>query len=444
MPRPASPQTSPEQIAHRVLTDASNEGEALVSVARIVFCGLILGRFLALGGIHAEGGVPAALLQLPVLVLSILASVVALGCARRRLFGPRLLVASAVLDAVFAHSSLLSTMLWHGPHYTGLLRMPDPIAAIAVVFITALRLSPRAACVGTATNLLLSAGLAALDLHLNPGHVTYGASEVTLLLIFMGSAGAVATVACGVARRMVLKAGSESARGERTRRHLSLLLREHHDVRTLLSAARLRTDLILREPRGPACARHAHAIANDLRELEAFVASVKTRALGELTLIDEAESVDVVATLRHVADVVQTRFSHVRIVVGTGMADLPETEGLRVRVVGGERGLAHVVTNLLVNACEGDGQRGASTVRASVKPDGSQGNILLRVSDDGPGFRADLLDGARPRSVTTKPNGSGLGMMLVGGLVEASGGTLRASSLVGGGACVEVLLPAGR
>jgi signal transduction histidine kinase len=82
-------------------------------------------------------------------------------------------------------------------------------------------------------------------------------------------------------------------------------------------------------------------------------------------------------------------------------------------------------------------------VRASVKPDGSQGNILLRVSDDGPGFRADLLDGARPRSVTTKPNGSGLGMMLVGGLVEASGGTLRASSLVGGGACVEVLLPAG-
>jgi signal transduction histidine kinase len=436
MSTPSAPPASPEQIALRVLNDASNEGEALVSVARIVFCALILARFLALGGIHAEGGVPAALLQLPVLLLSILASVAALHAARRRLLGPRLLVASAVLDAVFAHASLLSTMLWHGPHYTGLLRMPDPVAALAVIFITALRLSPRAASVGTATNLVLMAGLASLDLHLNARYATYGASEVALLLIFMGSAGAVATVACGVARRMVLKAGSESARGERTRRRLSLLLREHHDVRTLLSAARLRTDLILREPQGPGCARHAQAIATDLRELEAFVDSVKTRALGELTMIDEAEPVDVVSTLRHVADVVQSRFAHVRIVVGAGEAEL-----LRARVVGGERGLAHVVTNLLVNACEGDGQRGASTVRASVEQ--GQGRILLRVSDDGPGFRADLLEGARPRSVTTKPNGSGLGMMLVGGLVEASGGTLRASSLPGGGARVDVLLPAG-
>ncbi|MCP3135961.1 sensor histidine kinase [Pyxidicoccus xibeiensis] len=440
MSRPEPP-ASPEAIARRVLTDASNEGEALVSAARIVFCALILARFLALGGIHAEGGVPAALLQLPVLLVGILASGLALGAARRRQFGPRLLVASAVLDAVFAHASLLSTLLWHGPHYTGLLRMPDPAAAIAVIFITALRLSPRAAWVGTATNLLLMVGLAVLDLRLNARHVTYGASEVALLLIFMGSAGAVATLACGVARRLVLQAGCESARGERTRRHLGQLLREHHDVRTLLSAARLRTDLILREPGSPACARHAQALTTDLRELEEFVASVKSRALGELAMAGAAESVDVVSTLRHVADVVQTRFSHVRIVVG---AESPGgREGLLARVVGGERGLAHVVTNLLVNACEGDGRRGASTVRASVEPGVDLGQVLLRVSDDGPGFRAELLDGARPRAVTTKPGGSGLGMMLVGGLVEASGGTLHASSLPGGGARVEVLLPAG-
>ncbi|WP_240359087.1 sensor histidine kinase [Pyxidicoccus trucidator] len=426
-----------------MLTDASNEGEALVSAVRIVFCGLILARFLALGGIRAEGGAPAALLQFPVLLFSIAASVAALQAARQRRFGPWMLVASAVLDAVFAHASLLSTLLWHGPHYTGLLRMPDPGAAIAVIFITALRLSPRAAWVGTTANLLLMAGLAALDSHLNAHHVTYGASEVAMLLLVMGSAGVVATVACAVARRMVLKSGSESARGERTRRHLSLLLREHHDVRTLLSAARLRTDLILRESGSAACARHAQAIAKDLGELEAFVDSVKTRALGELTMIDEPEPVDVASTLRHVVDVVQTRFSHVRIVIGAGASGSPEVEGLRARVVGGERGLAHVMTNLLVNACEGDGRRGASTVRASVEPDGGLGHILLRVSDDGPGFRADLLDGARPRSVTTKPRGSGLGMMLVGRLVEASGGTLRASSLPGGGARVDVLLPAG-
>lgn len=427
-----------------MLTDASNEGEALVSVARIVFCGLILARFLALGGIHAEGGLPAALLQLPVLGLCIGVSGGALWAARRRLFGPWMLVASAVLDAVFAHASLLSTLLWHGPRYTGLLRMPDPSAAIAVVFITALRLSPRVAWVGTATNLLLMGSLAALDLHLHGPRVTYGVAEVALLFIFIGSAGAVASLACGTARRMVLKSGSESARAEQTRRSLGLLLREHHDVRTLLSAARLHADLLLREPCGPTCARHAHAIARDLRELEDFVARVKTRALGELTMMEDIEPVDVVSTLRHAADVVQARFSHVRIVVGPEAPEGSDAEGLRARIVGGERGLAHVVTNLLVNACEGDGQRGASTVRASVEPDRGRGHIVLRVSDDGPGFRAGLLEGLRSRGGTTKPRGAGLGMLLVGGLVEASGGTLRASSPPEGGARVEVLLPSGR
>lgn len=431
------------QIAHRVLIDASNEGEALVSVARIVFCGLILARFIALGGTRAEGGLSAALLELPVLLLGIGASVAAFWATRRRLFGPRLLVASAVLDAVFAHASLLSTMLWHGPHYTGLLRMPDPSAVIAVVFITALRLSPRVAWVGTATNLFLLGGLVALDVHLNAHHVTYGVKEVALLFIFILSAGVVASLACGIARRMVLKAGNESARVERTRRHLGVLLREHHDVRTLLSAARLRADLILREPGGPACARYAQALSRDLRELEEFVASVKARALNELAQIEEAEPVDVVSTLRHVADVVQTRFPQVRIVVGAGAPDLLGAGGLRAHVVGGERGLAHVVTNLLVNACEGDGRRGANTVWANLELDGSPGYVVLRVSDDGPGFREGLLEGERLRGGTTKAGGSGLGMLLVRGLVEASGGTLRVSSPPGGGARVEVLLPSG-
>ncbi|RKG94321.1 ATP-binding protein [Corallococcus carmarthensis] len=437
------PPAMPEQIAQRVLSDASNDGEALVSAVRMVFCGLVLTRFLLLGGLHAEGGVPAALVELPVLGFAIGASAVARWAARRRLFGTGLLVASSVLDAVFAHASLLSTLVWHGPHYTGLLRMPDPSAAVAVVFITALRLSPRAAWAGTAANLLLMGGLVALDFQWNARFVTYGMSEVALLLIFIGSVGAVASLACDVARRMVLKAGCESARVERTRRHLDLMLREHHDVRTLLSSARLRADLLVRDPGSDACSRYAQALVQDLRELGDFVSSVKSRTLGELAMIDEAELVDVGATLHHAADVVRSRFSHVHIVVGT---DAPDTSGVqapRARIVGGERGLSHVVTNLLVNACEGDGQRGARTVRVSVEPDGNPLLIRLCVSDDGPGFRAGLLEGTRPWGGTTKRDGSGLGMLLVGGLVEASGGSLLASSPPGGGARVDVLLPSG-
>lgn len=429
-----------ESITRKVLTDASNEGEVLVSVVRIIFCALVLARFLALGGVAADGGLPAAVLELALLLSGMTLSVVALWAGRRRLFGPRMLVASALLDAVVAQGTLLSTLLWHGPSYTGLLRMPDPSAVIAVVFITALRLSPRVAWLGTGANLVLLGGLIVLDFRFNASHVTYGLSEVALLVIFVGSAGSVAAIACGVARRMVLKSGAEGVRIRRARTNLSVILREHHDARTLLSAARLRADLLLRDPGGASCSRHMQGLASDLRELWEFVESVKSRALGELAMIDEATPVEVSTTLRNAAAVVQTRYSHVRILVGPGA---PEGQGPRVWVVGGERGLAHVVTNLLVNACEGDGQRGAGTVQVSVESEGGTRNILLRVSDDGPGFRAGLLDGARPTGGTTKSEGSGLGMRLVGGLIEASGGTLRASNLPGGGARVEVMLLAG-
>ncbi|WP_141590022.1 sensor histidine kinase KdpD [Myxococcus sp. AB056] len=431
-----------EQMAQRVLSDASNEGEALVSVGRIVFSALILMRFLALGGAHAEGGAAAAWLQLPLLLGSIAVSAMALWAARRRLFGAKLLVASTVLDAVFAHASLLSTVLWHGPHYTGLLRMPDPAAAIAVAFITALRLSPGAAWIGTAANVLLMGGLTALDLHVNARNATYGAKDLMLLFIFIGSAGVFASVICGIARRLVLEAGTASAHMERARTNLRALLREHHDVRTLLSAARLRADLLFREPMGASAPGHASALVQDLGELSSFIESVKARTLSELTVIEDATAVNVGATLRRAMEVVQARFSRVRFELeGTAGLARAAANDVSVRIVGGERGLTHVVTNLFVNACEGDGQQGARTVRISVEPNPALHRVLLSVSDDGPGFRTGLLEGERPRAGTTKPEGAGLGMLLVSGLVEASGGTLRACNPPEGGARVEVTLP---
>ncbi|ATB48485.1 sensor histidine kinase [Corallococcus macrosporus] len=430
-----------EQMAQRVLLNASNEGEALVSGVRIVFCGLILTRFLVLGGVHAEGGAAAAWLQLPLLLGSIAVSAAARWAARRRRFGAGLLVTSTVLDAVVAHVSLLSTVLWHGPHYTGLLRMPDPAAAIAVAFITALRLSPAAAWIGTAANLLLMAGLTSLDLHVNAGKATYGMKELMLLFIFIGSAGVLASVLCGIARRLVLEAGTASAHIERARTNLRALLREHHDVRTLLSAARLRADLLHRDPLDASAPGHASALVQDLGDLSGFIESVKTRALGELTLIEDATAVNMGATLRQAVEVVQVRFPQVRFELGGAALTRASANDLSVRIVGGARGLTHVVTNLCVNACEGDGQQGARTVRIRVEPEPARHRVLLSVRDDGPGFRPGLLEGHRPRGGTTKAEGTGLGMLLVSGLVEASGGALHAWNPPEGGAQVEVTLP---
>lgn len=422
-------------IARRLLADAANGGEAIVSLARAVFCALVLLRFLLVGGASSPGGAVRALLEVPVLTLAILGSIGAWLAARRGLFGSRALVGSTVFDAVVCFASLLSTVLWPQVTYTGLLRSPDPAAVIAVVFVTALRLTPWAAWVGTAVNLALLLLLIALDGALNAARVTYGASEVALLLVFTGTGGVVASFACTVARRMVLSSGEESARMARARWQLGTLLREHHDVRTLLASAKLRAQLILRHATPEPTGRHARELSEDLCALGEAMENVKLRAWGELASAEGLLAVDVADALQRCAAVIRTRFPEVRIEV----APLPEAA--HARVAGGERGMMHVLANLLTNACEGDGARGALRVQVELTREPSLQQLQVRIVDDGPGFKEGLLEGERPGGITTKAQGSGLGLLLVSTLVEASGGRFHARNTQAGGAQVELTLP---
>lgn len=99
--------------------------------------------------------------------------------------------------------------------------------------------------------------------------------------------------------------------------------------------------------------------------------------------------------------------------------------------------------NLIKNAQEAVGPDADCqvTISTRVAERGGHQHLTLSLSDNGPGFPADLLDRLFEPYTTTKLKGSGLGLAIVKKIVEEHGGIIRADNTPGGGARMEVWLP---
>jgi len=121
--------------------------------------------------------------------------------------------------------------------------------------------------------------------------------------------------------------------------------------------------------------------------------------------------------------------------------DLPKVQGDATR-------LRQVVHNLLANARDalGSAATGAQIkistdlITASIGDQIGQPAVRLIVSDNGPGFSAQLLQRAFEPYITTKAHGTGLGLAIVRKIVEEHGGYIDISNRRAGGARVTILL----
>lgn len=106
--------------------------------------------------------------------------------------------------------------------------------------------------------------------------------------------------------------------------------------------------------------------------------------------------------------------------------------------------LVQVFVNLLRNALHAIGPGGEITVEAERLRLNGAGWIAVRVEDDGPGIPAELLPNIFEAFVTSRldARGTGLGLAVAEGIVSQHGGTIEASNRPGGGARLEVRLPA--
>ncbi|HWN69127.1 MAG TPA: sensor histidine kinase, partial [Haliangium sp.] len=206
------------------------------------------------------------------------------------------------------------------------------------------------------------------------------------------------------------------------------------DVRSLLSSANLHAEALLRGMGADHPPRtQAEYLCADLRAVSALVSTLRERAFQELTASDGRLDAPVAAAVQAMTAQVSRRFSAVRI-------DRQVPEGLRVRLAGGVVVLERVLLNLLINACEGDGARGAAAVWIRAYRD--DGSVHVRIEDDGPGFPDAVVHAPLAHAASTKPQGSGLGLFLVHAVISASAGRLILGRRAGGGAIVELVLPA--
>lgn len=124
------------------------------------------------------------------------------------------------------------------------------------------------------------------------------------------------------------------------------------------------------------------------------------------------------------------------------------------RVVINPHDLETVLLNLVANANEAIEEQGEIVIStyAGVPGDGdapekhfemsgSDRSITISVRDNGRGIPRDFLPRVFEPFATTKPNGAGLGLSVVYGIVKKAGGVISIVSTVGSGTTVWITLP---
>ena len=196
-----------------------------------------------------------------------------------------------------------------------------------------------------------------------------------------------------------------------------------------LSAERLQHKLAdkLGAAEGEILMRSTQTIVNQVSALKHMVDAFRQYArMPDPTL----QEIDLNALLREVLTLYESLAGWIRVEVAP---DLP-------RIVGDPAQLRQVIHNLLQNAQDAlvDSTNPSIVVRSERIADG----MRVTITDNGGGFPEQLMQRAFEPYVTTKPKGTGLGLVIVKKIIEEHGGTVDIENVVPHGARVTFTLPA--
>jgi signal transduction histidine kinase len=234
-------------------------------------------------------------------------------------------------------------------------------------------------------------------------------------------------------RALARSFNSMSARLEEVeQQRRSALADVSHELRTPLTVIQGNLEALL-DGVYPADAAHLQPLLEETRVLERLIEDLRTLTLAEAgSLVLHREPTDLGALLTDVAASYRGQADQSAIALTvTAADDLPtlDIDPARIR---------EVVSNLLTNALRHTPRDGTVKLSAQL----AEGQVTVAVHDTGSGIPLDQLDRIFDRFYRSPDSpGSGLGLPIAKSLVEAHGGTLTATSGLGTGTTIRVVLP---
>ena len=117
-------------------------------------------------------------------------------------------------------------------------------------------------------------------------------------------------------------------------------------------------------------------------------------------------------------------------------------------ILGDERLLGQALTNIVKNAAESLSGRPQNDetqgqISVTVQPADDEGQIIIRIEDNGPGFPSDVREQLLEPYVTAREGGTGLGLAIVNRVIMDHGGSVQLLEPEHGarGAIVKIILP---
>lgn len=212
-----------------------------------------------------------------------------------------------------------------------------------------------------------------------------------------------------------------------------------HEMKSPVAAVRAAADA-LRSPNLDAAraSRLARVVDDSASKLDRLVSHFLDLARAEAGMNDERrDDVDLAALARGLVAATKDDGRHAAVTFAV------EGERGPLVVRGVEYRLEALLRELLENGASFAGEGGAVTVRLAARADGREREVVVEVSDTGPGIRSEDLPRVFDRFFTTRgeKRGTGVGLALVRAVARAHGGEATVRSDAGSGATFVVTLP---
>ncbi len=204
-----------------------------------------------------------------------------------------------------------------------------------------------------------------------------------------------------------------------------------HELKNPLASIKGLCQLVARTPDSERTQERLTVVASEISRMETILSEYLSfsRPLEDL----RPEALDLKSLAQDVIDV---------------LAGRAEQAGVRLELHGGNtpahgdpRRLKEALINLVGNAIEATPDGGSVELR--LRGAGSVGGpVTLEVKDTGRGIAPEDLERLGTSFFTTRPNGTGLGVVLATGVIVQHGGQLRYASKLGEGTVATITLPA--